>query len=78
MEAATLFDGGCQPVLHRYAQLSVRMMEALHLARPLARPKERRGLNVAMQACNAYVGLQPPSHRVTASITQGCSFRHIG
>jgi hypothetical protein len=26
------------------------MMEALHLARPLAKPKERRGLAVAMQA----------------------------
>ena len=34
----------------RHSQLSVRMMEALHLARPLAKPKERRGLAVAMQA----------------------------
>ena len=34
----------------RHSQLSVRMMEALHLARPLAKPKERRGLAIAMQA----------------------------
>ena len=36
--------------LIRYSQLSVRMMEALNQTRPLAKPKERRGLNLAMQA----------------------------
>ena len=37
-------------LLIRYSQLSVRMMEALNQTRPLAKPKERRGLNLAMQA----------------------------